>query len=241
MKDFKKNTWTDQEVETHWDSVADVYVRENTRVKKTHDQRFHESMQELRLEPGLKVLNITSRDGEAADYLYKAEPSTEVINAEISSGLMQVAAGIRPGIRQVKLENYSYLPFQDREFDRILSLETLEHVAEPFKFLAELHRVSTDSALMVLSCPPATSEWPYRFYTRFFGGHGEGPHRFLASREVKALLHESGWKLIRHKGTLLIPVGPAWLQSAGERILDRYQGNWLSEWGIRQFYTCEKS
>ncbi len=66
---------------------------------------------------------------------------------------------------QVKLENYSFLPFKNGEFDRVLSLETLEHVSEPLKFLQELHRVSTDDARLVLSCPPATSELPYRIYT----------------------------------------------------------------------------
>jgi cyclopropane fatty-acyl-phospholipid synthase-like methyltransferase len=160
-----KNSWTDREVEAHWDKVAPIYVRENNRVKTTHDQRFRESLKLLRLEPGMKVLNITSRDAEAADYLAIEEPDAEIVNAEISSGLMEVARSLRPHIVQVKIDTYSKLPFRDREFARILSLETLEHVAEPAKFLQELHRVSADDALLVLSCPPATSELPYRIYT----------------------------------------------------------------------------
>ena len=94
---------------------------------------------------------------------------------------------------------------------------------------------------MVLSCPPATSELPYRFYTFFFGGHGEGPHRFLPSREVKEMLSKTGWTLMLHKGTLLVPVGPPWLQKAGEKLIDKFQGSCISEMGIRQFYICEKS
>jgi hypothetical protein len=94
---------------------------------------------------------------------------------------------------------------------------------------------------MVLSCPPATSELPYRVYTSLFGGHGEGPHRFPSSKEVKKLLHKTGWKLQLHKGTLLIPVGPVWLLKSGERIIDRAQGTFIAELGIRQFYCCEKA
>lgn len=240
MKPTPKNPWTDRDVEAHWDRVADVYVRENDRVKATHDQRFRESVKQLKLAPGLKVLNITSRDGEAADYILREEPGCDVVNAEISSGLMAVAGKLRPGIFQVKIGNYSSLPFENGRFDRLLSLETLEHVAEPLRFLRELHRVSTNDALLVLSCPPATAELPYRFYTRFFGGHGEGPHRFLPSKEVKQMLKETGWELLRHKGTILIPVGPARLQYFGEKLIDALQGTWLSECGIRQFYTCEK-
>lgn len=240
MRDFTKNKWKDSEVEAHWDRVADIYVKENERVKGTHDQRFRESITYLDLKPGMKVLNITSRDAEATDYILKAQPGCEVINAEISAGLMKVAEKIRPGITQVKIDNYSTLPFRDVEFDRVISLETLEHVAEPLRFLSELYRVSVKDTRLVLSCPPATSEMPYQVYTALFGGHGEGPHRFPRSKEVKQMLKKTGWKLLHHKGTLLVPVGPDWLKRAGEKLIDKMQGTFVAELGIRQFFVCEK-
>jgi len=236
----RKNNWTDQEVEQHWDRVASIYIDENDKVKEAHDQRFTESMKHLALFNKCKVLNVTSRDCEANDYIRKTEPGTSVINAEISSGLIQIAQSIRPHVRQVKIDTYSQLPFQDGEFDRILSLETLEHVSDPVAFLKELHRVSASDTRLVLSCPPATSEIPYRVFTFLFGGHGEGPHRFLSSKEVKALFQETGWKLIFHKGTVLLPVGPAKLQRAAEKLLDKFQGTFISEFGIRQFFVCIK-
>lgn len=239
--DKHRNPWSDKDVESHWDRVAHIYVRENDKVKRTHDQRFRESMAYLGLEPGMKVLNVTSRDAEADDYIKKAAGNVIVVNAEISQGLMDVAESIRPGIIQFKLDDYSNLPFGDREFDRVVSLETLEHVANPIAFLKELHRVSKKSAILVLSCPPATSEIPYRVFTALFGGHGEGPHRFLPSREVKEMFRKTGWKLLRHKGTILVPVGPGFLQDLGEKIIERFQGTFISELGIRQFYICEKT
>lgn len=235
-----KNNWTDREVEQHWDHVADVYVKENNKVKEAHDQRFLESIKHLHLFDGCKVINISSRDCEANDYIIREQPSANVVNAEISSGLMQVAANIRQYVTQVKIDSYSNLPFKDQEFDRVLSLETLEHVSDPVAFLTELHRISIPDARLVLSCPPATSEIPYRIFTFLFGGHGEGPHRFPASREVKQLLKQTRWKLIFHKGTVLLPVGPVKLQNAAERLLNRFQGTFLAELGIRQFYVCVK-
>ncbi|MGW8315744.1 MAG: methyltransferase domain-containing protein [Bacteroidales bacterium] len=235
-----RNDWSDRDVEAHWDKVASVYVRENERVREVHDQRFTESVQFLKLEEGRRVLNVSSRDGVATDYILRENPDCEVWNAEISAGLMKEAAGRRPDLRQVKIETYASLPFEDRFFDRVLSLETLEHAADPMAFLRELHRVSTSDALMVLSCPPATSEFPYRFYTFFFGGHGEGPHRFPPSGRVKQMLDMSGWNLLHHQGTVLIPVGPAALRRWGERIIRRYQHTAISELGIRQFYVCNK-
>jgi 2-polyprenyl-3-methyl-5-hydroxy-6-metoxy-1,4-benzoquinol methylase len=186
------------------------------------------------------VLNISSRDGEASSMINKSEPSVEVMNAEISQNLMDVAAALNPSINQVKISTYSSLPFENEQFDRILTLETLEHAADPVAFLQELHRVSIPDARMVLSCPPATSEIPYQIYTALFGGHGEGPHSFPSSKKVKKWLESTGWKLILHKGTVLIPVGPGWLKNFGEKLLDHTQGTIIAELGIRQFYVCEK-
>ena len=237
---MKDNSWSDREVEAHWDRVADIYVEENEKVRHAHAQRFVETIRHLDLSSGQRVLNVSSRDCEAEDYIQQTCPQVEVIHAEISAGLMRVAGDKRPGARQVKLETYGDLPFGDGEFDRIISLETLEHVASPSSFLSELYRVAKTGTRMVLSCPPATSEIPYRIYTRLLGGHGEGPHRFPPSREVKKSLATAGWKLILHRGTVLLPVGPAWLQEAGEWIIRKMQRTFLSELGIRQFYVCKK-
>ncbi len=235
-----RKRWTDSEVEQHWDSVAPIYVKENNKVKDAHDQRFAESMKHLQLFAGCRTLNISSRDCEANDYILKAQPDAQVLNAEISSGLMKVAAGIRPYVKQIKVNTYSELPFEDGSFDRILSLETLEHAADPIAFLRELHRVSTPDTKLVLSCPPATSEIPYRVFTFLFGGHGEGPHRFPSSNEVKKMFTQTGWKLQFHKGTVFLPVGPVSLQKMAEDFFGRFQGTFIAELGIRQFYVCTK-
>lgn len=242
MKELEiyQNSWRDRDVEAHWDSVASVYLTENRKVEKAHTQRFIKAVTLLDLHPGQKLLNITSRDGGAEPYLREACNDMNVLHAEISEGLMQVASMLHPNIRQVKIETYSLLPFPEGSFDRILSLETIEHVENPVKFLLELHRVSTPGARMVLSCPPATSEVPYRIYSFLFGGHGEGPHRFPSSRTVKKWLSITGWRLMYHEGTLLIPLGPIWLQKTGEAIIRKSQGTFISELGIRQFYVCEK-
>jgi len=237
---MKMIKWSDKEVEKHWDSVAEVYVKENERVKHVHDQRFVEAIKLLDLKEGQKILNITSRDCEVDDYIHREIKNAEIIHAEISSGLIRIAGQIRPHVCQVKIETYSSLPFRNEEFDRIISLETLEHVSEPDKFLSELYRISGTNAKIILSCPPATSEIPYLLYAFFFGGHGEGPHRFLKSKEVIKRLQIAGWKLTLHKGTLLIPVGPIWLQNFGESVINRFQKSFISELGIRQFYVCEK-
>ena len=235
------NPWTDADVERHWDSVASIYLRENGRVQETHSQRFVVAVGRLELFPKAQVLNVSSRDAEAEEHLRRACPEVEVVHAEISQGLIDLARSLRPQARQQKLETFSRLPFEDAAFDRVMSLETLEHASDPQAFLAELHRVARSGAILVLSCPPATSEIPYRIYTAVCGGHGEGPHRFLPSREVRRLLGAAGWEVLWHRGTLLIPVGPRWLRRWGERVIQRLQGGLISELGIRQFYVARRA
>ena len=92
-----------------------------------------------------------------------------------------------------------------------------------------------------MSLPPATAEVPHKIYSLFVDDHGEGPHRFLPSKTVKGLLKEAGFNLVLHKGTLLIPVGPVFLQRFGERTINIFQNTFLSEFGIRQFYIASKS
>jgi ubiquinone/menaquinone biosynthesis C-methylase UbiE len=234
------NNWKDSDVEDHWDKVAHIYIRENNRIQQTHEQRFVESIKWLDINNNSKVLNISSRDCKATEYILKTEPKAQVINAEISQGLIDVTKKNMPDVKQVKISTYSDLPFKDKSFNRVLTLETLEHVENPIKFLEELFRVSTEDVRMVLSCPPGTSEIPYQIYTIIFGGHGEGPHRFLRSKVVKEMFNKTRWRLLQHYSTLLIPVGPACLRRFGERIIDKYQHTFISEFGIRQFYICEK-
>lgn len=94
----------------------------------------------------------------------------------------------------------------------------------------------------MLSTPPATAEWMTALVDRMGMNHGEGPRRFLASKEVKRILAEAGFRLLLHRGTLLIPAGPRFLRRWGQEWLDeRVQGTFLAEFGIRQFYVCESA
>jgi len=239
IADFQ-NPWTDKDVEQHWDRVAHVYVEENNRVQDAHNQRFTRALELLDISAAHRVLNISSRDCGLLPFIDVLCKRVDVLNAEISQGLIDCASRAHPEARQMKLEGYSSLSLPAGRFDRVLSFETLEHVANPVAFLAELLRITLPGGRLVLSCPPATSEIAYRLYTVLAGGHGEGPHRFPSSREVKQWLKVAGWKLVKHEGTLLIPVGPKILRALGERIIARCQNTFVAELGIRQFYVCRK-
>ena len=43
--------------------------------------------------------------------------------------------------------------FQDNTFDMVVSFETIEHLSDPKKFLKEIKRVATESAVFIITCP----------------------------------------------------------------------------------------
>lgn len=232
------NNFSIEEVRNFWDGVAGIYDDANQKIGSAHYQRFIESLKYLDLKSGQKVLNIWSRTGNAVSYLNKAG-AIELYNLEVSPKMMELAKLKFPA-EKFQLTDLEKLDFPLNFFDRILSLETLEHAPKPLIFLKELHRVLKSDGILVMSLPPKTAELPLIIYDLFFKNHGEGPHRFLSSREVKNLLKDANFNLQIHKGTLLIPVGPAWLKNFGEKIIDNSQNTPIKELGIRQFYVCKR-
>jgi coenzyme F420 hydrogenase subunit beta len=258
---YKPNRFTVEAVRAFWDSVADKYIHENESLKETHFQRFQRAFAHFQPAEGMRALNIWSRNGEAIDYFRcmcataglpssagntvgqanrgTRLPRIELVNAEVSPRLIAKARARYPEENFIETDLLS-LPFADSEFDFILSLETLEHAPDPLGFLRELARVLKPGGRLVLSCPPAAAELPLWIYELLLPNHGEGPHRFPSTREVKGLLHAAGLELKRHESTLFIPAGPRLLRRLDpfvERIVAKTP---LRELGIRQFFVCQR-
>ncbi len=234
-----KNKFTIEQVREFWNETAPIYEDCNKKVEDTHHQRFKEAVKHLKLESGQKVLNIWARTGLAIPYLRRECPEIEIFNLEVSPEFIKIAQKKFPN-EKFQQTDLDYLPFEDNYFDQILSLETLEHTPNPSLFLKELFRTLKPGKTLVMSCPPAITDIPFKIYGIIFNDHGEGPHKFPSSRRVKKLLKETGFRLILHKGTLLINLGPQWLKDFGERIINKFQKTPISELGFRQFYVAKK-
>lgn len=236
--DFK-NIFTIEEVKDFWDSVAGIYEEENNKISETHNQRFIEAIKYLDLHDNDRVLNIWSRTGLATSFLKNKNKNIELHNLEVSSQMIKKAEEKFPE-EKFRLTDLSKINLPDNYFDYILSLETLEHCPEPPVFLRELNRLLKPGGMLVLSTPPSSCELSYTIYSFFGLGHGEGPHKFISSKKVKQMLSESNFKILEHRGTLLIPLGPKFVRILGEKIIKKFQHTLISELGIRQFYICKK-
>lgn len=234
------NNFSIEEVQSFWDRVSSIYEPTNKTVGYVHTQRFEKTLEYGDFKPGMSVLNIWSRTGNLLPYLRKI-PNLTITNREVSPKMMAIAEAKHPHEKfaLTDLENLS--EFQDNYFDRIVSLETLEHTPKPSTYLKELRRVLKPGGKLIMSLPPRGFEGPTQLYEVFFKNHGEGPHRFLWPREVKYLLSEAGLKLQLHKPAIILPLGNDAMTRLSEKILTGIFGKTpLSNFGVRHFYIATK-
>jgi len=234
-----RNRFTLESVRYHWNNVANIYDGENRKFGYTHLQRFHEALEHVQLLPAQRILDVFTRTGNGIRSFKERCPGITMVGMELSEGMLRLAQKKIPGNPFVQSSPHLF-PFRDNVFDIVLSLETLEHVPSPLEFLLELHRIMKPGARLVMSLPPATAEYTSVISDFLSIGHGEGPHRFLSSAKVKEIVRIAGFNLLLHKGTVLLPVGPEVLKRWVDRIEHVFQGTFIAEIGIRQFYICEK-
>jgi len=141
----------------------------------------------------------------------------------------------------VKLGNLARLPFKDDSFDRVLSLETLEHSPSQEAFVAELIRVLKTGGRCVLSTPPRSAEAILRLAEAFFENHGEGPHCFPRPKRVLEIIESTGGEIEQAFPSLILPAGPRVLMRAMDAAVRRNPlKRLLFSFGLRHFYVFRK-
>ncbi|MBU0615245.1 MAG: class I SAM-dependent methyltransferase [Nanoarchaeota archaeon] len=107
---------------------------------------------------GKRVLNAACGYGDGCKELIKNCPK-RIISVDINNGILSDA------IKNVNLPNLEYIkvdvekmPFNNKYFDVVVSIETIEHLSSPEKFLKEVKRVLIKHGTLVLSTPNKTIE-----------------------------------------------------------------------------------
>jgi ubiquinone/menaquinone biosynthesis C-methylase UbiE len=234
------NKFKIKEVRDFWDSIADEYEPSNKKVGYVHTQRFEKALEYSKLEPKQTVLNIWSRTGNLIPYVRQTK-QIKLYNREVSPRFMKIAKEKYPNESFALTDLESLSEFSDNYFDRIISLETLEHTPKPLAFMKELARILKPGGIITLSCPPRASEIPFQIYELFFDNHGEGPHFFPWPHQVKDLISKSCLNLVSHKPFIILPLGNEYLTRLSEQVLTfLFRKTPLAHFGARHFYIAEK-
>jgi SAM-dependent methyltransferase len=110
---------------------------------------------------GKRVLDIACGEGYGS-YLLKQAGAEHVVGVDASSDSIARAAQLFGGegveFKAADAADLATL-FLEGEFDVVISVETIEHLADPESFLTALKRVTKPGGVIILSCP--NDHWYY--------------------------------------------------------------------------------
>jgi 2-polyprenyl-3-methyl-5-hydroxy-6-metoxy-1,4-benzoquinol methylase len=165
----------------------------------------------LALAPGARLLDAPCGDGALAAAL--ADAGHQANGVDIGgSGAARLGAAYRDA------DLNGRLPFDDRSFDVVFSIEGIEHLTDRYRYLRELHRVLKPAGTLILTTPNIVS---VRSRVRFFGSgfyHRDSRplreaaptpfhHIGLATlADLRYALHTSGFRLTHVGHTHIKPV-----------------------------------
>ncbi len=119
---------------------------------ETSIEHLHRYALALEFVQNKKVLDIAAGEGYGANLL--AQKASHVIGVDINSNVINQAKNKyqRPNLEFLcgSVEN---IPVPDKNVDVVASFETLEHVADHEKMLAEIKRVLATGGLLIISTP----------------------------------------------------------------------------------------
>jgi ubiquinone/menaquinone biosynthesis C-methylase UbiE len=102
------------------------------------------------LAPGRQVLDAASGEGYGSAIL-KAAGARRVVGVDLDPKTAEHAR--RHHDAEFVVGDVAELPFEEDSFDLVVSFETIEHVAEPSKALAEFRRVLVPDGIFLVSTP----------------------------------------------------------------------------------------
>ncbi len=145
-------------------------------------------------DPG-KVLEIGCGDGAMLQLLKDRKVDAVGVDASATGIDRCAAAGLRAQCLDVSTEG---LPFPDDSFDLIISLETFEHLMNPYYALQEVHRTLRSGGRFLCSVPNPRTGHPYLYPGLF---EYKNFRRFLeqAGFDIRRVEH---WQWVRRETIL---------------------------------------
>ncbi|WP_417586732.1 bifunctional 2-polyprenyl-6-hydroxyphenol methylase/3-demethylubiquinol 3-O-methyltransferase UbiG [Pararhodobacter oceanensis] len=170
---------------------------------------------------GLRLLDIGCGGGLLAEPM--ARLGAEVVGADAAAGNIPVAqlhaqqSGLQIDYRHTSAED---LAAAGEQFDVVLNMEVVEHVADPLAFLSACHDLLRAGGLMVCS---TINRNPKSFAMAIVGAElvmrwlPRGTHdwaKFITPDELYELLRNAGLEPVDRKGMVFNPLGWSWSLSA---------------------------
>ena len=139
-----------------------------------------------------RVLDIACGSGYGSKML--ADRAEEVWGGDISEEAIKIAKEKYSGENvHFRLMDASELPFDNNYFDLVVSFETIEHLKDSEKFVAEIKRVLKPGGRLILSTPD-------KRVTKKLGVENKFHIKEFGTKEIKELLLNNNFKDIKFFG-----------------------------------------
>ncbi len=233
--------FTLKQVEKHYDDTFD-YDDINDKTP-SHNKRFIDGLKMSSIKDGAYVLDVMCRSAKAEEYYNQKRKNLRFASMDVSSRLLK-EANKRFTRNNIKGELFKLtsldIPFKDNTFDNVISYETIEHLPDPGKIISEFSRVLKKEGEFIMSCPNTSWDWIHSLVAFLGIHHSEGPHRFVPRNEIIYHLRKAGFRILKEKTVILIPIGPKFLVEFGE-VLERLLGERIRRHiALRRYFICEK-
>lgn len=183
----------------YWDES----YRTNAVQRLYHGWRFRAVRKMLAdLPRGGKILDVGCGSGFAVEHCVKNRPDLEVHGVDVASALIQYAKEKRPQFH-FELAKGEELPFSSEMFDAVLSLDTIEHLVDPARALAEARRVLKANGVLVVLVvlehhPLFRLIW--WLWMKWKGKVWHGAHlRIFTKESLQKLVEESGFTTVEFR------------------------------------------
>lgn len=150
---------------------------------ETSIEHLHRYAIAMELVQDKKVLDIACGEGYGSNLL--AKNATHVTGVDIIAGIIQQAtAKYQKKNLQFLIGTVENIPGADKQFEVVISFETLEHIADHTKMMVEIKRVLQPGGLLIISTPDKKN------YTDKTGRNNPFHVKELYEEEFKSLLHQ---------------------------------------------------
>jgi ubiquinone/menaquinone biosynthesis C-methylase UbiE len=167
---------------------------------------------------GRRVLDLGCGDGRVTGELSRA--GVEVVGVDPSAVALERARSAHPGLEFVAPGADGSLPLGDSEFDVVVCLHVLEHVADTQTLLSEARRVLVPGGRMVISVPWHGTLKNVWIALRSFDRHHDplAPVlRFYTESSLERLLEDFGFEQVTTRGIDGLPSARRTLLATAKR------------------------
>ncbi len=246
-KYFTNRPWSLSDVGRFWDNVDD-YDDINAKLYPYY-QRFINS--KIIFKNSVKknfnpknMLDIQTRTGKGTIFWKQMYPNIKCYISDFSKVFLKKT---RFNLKKRKINFKASLvhkfplPYKNKFFDFILCYETLEHVYDCEKFVAELTRIANHKCKIIITTPNISWEIIH-WITAIVGfNHSEGPHRFIPKKKIDQIFKKNKLKVLNYNTDIFLPFNNKFSVNMDKFLMRRFPNKIKQLICLRHSYILEKN